>query len=75
MVLLDLQLPGMSGSELLVRKSAIATVADIPVAVDTGLWNWQCSTTSSRCYASRSPSTRSWTSSGSPRRYRRPKVL
>ena len=39
MVLLDLQLPGMSGSELLVRKLAIATVADIPVAVVTGLWN------------------------------------
>jgi CheY-like chemotaxis protein len=38
MVLLDLQLPGMSGSEFLVRKSVIPTVADIPVAVVTGLW-------------------------------------
>jgi len=38
MVLLDLQLPGMSGSEFLVRKSVIPTVAHIPVAVVTGLW-------------------------------------
>ncbi len=37
LVVLDLQLPGMSGAELLVRKMATGALAEIPVVVMTGL--------------------------------------
>ena len=37
LVLLDLQLPGISGGEFLVRKAAMPAVAHIPVVVITGL--------------------------------------
>jgi len=37
LVVLDLQLPVMTGAELLVRKAAVTTLAEIPVVVVTAL--------------------------------------
>lgn len=39
LVVLDLQLPGISGAEFLVRKTALRAVAEIPVVVLKALMN------------------------------------